>query len=160
MGVLGGLFVLGAVTRRANAMGALTGAVVRAGVMFCLWKFTAINGYLYTASGITSCVVVGLAASLVTGRRDTTNVPVQALYLLNSVFVLERSAAFARRVEQHSGDLSSQIQYAYQLCFARNPDAGEVEAAQHFLKKHPDFGEGLAALCQALFSTAEFRNLD
>ncbi|TWT65272.1 sodium:solute symporter family transporter [Allorhodopirellula solitaria] len=68
MGVLGGLFILGAVTRRANATGALTGALVGAGAMFWLWKFTAVNGYLYTASGIVSCLVVGLAVSLVTGR--------------------------------------------------------------------------------------------
>lgn len=67
MGVLGGLFVLGAVTKRANAIGALIGAVVGAGVMFSLWRYTAVNGYLYTASGITSCVIVGIAASLVTG---------------------------------------------------------------------------------------------
>jgi SSS family transporter len=64
MGVLGGLFVLGALTRRANASGAMIGAIVGAGVMFCLWKFTSVNGYLYTASGICTCVVVGFIASL------------------------------------------------------------------------------------------------
>ncbi len=68
MGVLGGLFVLGAITKRANAVGAMIGAIVGAGVMFCLWKYTAINGYLYTASGICTCVVVGFVASLASGR--------------------------------------------------------------------------------------------
>ena len=67
MGVLGGLFVLGAVTKRANSTGALTGALVGAAVMFSLWKFTPINGFLYTASGITVCVVVGFTTSLLTG---------------------------------------------------------------------------------------------
>jgi Na+/proline symporter len=72
MGVLGGLFVLGAVTERANAIGALTGAIVGAAVMFCLWRFTPVNGYLYTASGITTCVFVGFLTSLITGppRND------------------------------------------------------------------------------------------
>jgi Na+/proline symporter len=65
MGVLGGLFVLGALSRRANASGAMAGALVGAAVMFCLWRFTAVNGYLYTASGIATCVVVGYLASLV-----------------------------------------------------------------------------------------------
>ena len=37
MGVLGGLFLLGVFTRRANAFGAMTGALVGAGMMFCLW---------------------------------------------------------------------------------------------------------------------------
>ncbi len=64
MGVLGGLFVLGALTKRANGLGALTGALIGAAVMFYLWKSTSINGYLYTASGITTCFVVGYIASL------------------------------------------------------------------------------------------------
>ena len=64
MGVLGGLFVLGALTTRANGFGALSGALVGAGVMFCLWKFTPINGYLYTTIGILTCVIVGYGASL------------------------------------------------------------------------------------------------
>jgi Na+/proline symporter len=64
MGVLGGLFVLGILTRRANAKGALIGALLGATVMFCLWKFTRVNAYLYTASGITSCFISGYLASL------------------------------------------------------------------------------------------------
>ena len=65
MGVLGGLFVLGVVTKRANGAGALTGAIVGAIVMFSLWQWTRVNGYLYTFCGITSCFIVGYAASLV-----------------------------------------------------------------------------------------------
>ena len=64
MGVLGGLFVLGALTRRANGPGALVGAVIGAVVMFSLWRFTPINGYLYTACGISTCVAVGYLTSL------------------------------------------------------------------------------------------------
>ena len=64
MGVLGGLFVLGAVTRRANGTGALIGACVGATVTFALWCFSSVNGYLYTAIGVTTCVVVGYIASL------------------------------------------------------------------------------------------------
>lgn len=64
MGVLGGLFVLGAFTKRANSTGALVGAFVGAGVMFWLWKYTAVTGYMYTFFGIGSCVVVGYIASL------------------------------------------------------------------------------------------------
>jgi Na+/proline symporter len=70
MGVLGGLFVLGVVTRRANAFGALVGALVGAAVMFVLWRFTSVNGYLYTASGIATCVLVGYFASILRGGQD------------------------------------------------------------------------------------------
>ena len=68
MGVLGGLFVLGALTTRANSTGAMTGALVGAAVMFSLWKFTAINGYLYTTCGITTCLVVGYFGSLTSSK--------------------------------------------------------------------------------------------
>ncbi|WP_390630678.1 sodium:solute symporter family transporter [Roseiconus lacunae] len=69
MGVLGGLFVLGAFSRRANATGALIGGVVGAGVMYWLWQFTSVNGYLYTACGISTCFAVGYLTSLVTGSQ-------------------------------------------------------------------------------------------
>ena len=49
MGVLGGLFILGAMTKRANGMGALTGAIVGGLTMYWVWKESSINGYLYTA---------------------------------------------------------------------------------------------------------------
>jgi SSS family solute:Na+ symporter len=65
MGVLGGLFVLGVMTRRANAKGALCGALIGAGAMFYLWAWTQVNGYIYTAAGIATCFVTGYLASLV-----------------------------------------------------------------------------------------------
>lgn len=82
MGVLGGLFVLGALSRRANATGAMAGALVGAAVMFCMWNYTAINGYLYTASGIGTCVAVGLLASLVSGKptQDLTGLTIYTLH--------------------------------------------------------------------------------
>ncbi|MEZ6055431.1 MAG: sodium/solute symporter [Planctomycetaceae bacterium] len=64
MGVLGGLFLLGIFSRRANGEGALLGALTGTAVMFSLWKFTPIQGYLYTASGVTTCIIVGYFASL------------------------------------------------------------------------------------------------
>ncbi|MCA9217515.1 MAG: sodium/solute symporter [Planctomycetales bacterium] len=81
MGVLGGLFVLGATTIRANSIGALTGAVLGATTMFCLWKFTAVNGYFYTTSGITSCFVVGYSVSMLTGRpkQDLSGLTIHTL---------------------------------------------------------------------------------
>lgn len=68
MGILGGLFLLGAFTRRTNQAGALCGAVVGAATMFLLWKFTQVNGYFYPFAGVTVCFAVGYVASLVVGR--------------------------------------------------------------------------------------------
>ena len=70
MGLLGGLFILGATSRRATAFGALAGALVGAIVMFCLWQFTTVNGYLYTISGMLTCVGVGFLVSTVTGPQE------------------------------------------------------------------------------------------
>lgn len=120
--------------------------------------------------------------SLVTGRRETTNVPVQALYLMNSSFVRSRAEGMADRLIQRTVDPAEQIQVAFELCFCRLPDASEQQRSLDFLNftgqgKSETPGaesatEELAAttaktsrdvlinFCQALMATAEFRNLD
>lgn len=74
MGVLGGLFLLGTMTTRATGFGAMVGAVVGAAVMFGVWRYTAVNGYLYSAVGIVVCFLSGYLASLAgpATRRDLT----------------------------------------------------------------------------------------
>jgi len=64
MGVLGGLFALGVLTRRASGWGSLLGALAGAAVMAVLPIYTQINGYLFAAIGITVCCIVGYTASL------------------------------------------------------------------------------------------------
>lgn len=71
MGVLGGLFALGVLTRRANAFGAFCGALIGAATMFCLWRFTSVHGYLYTTIGIATCFFVGYFLSLFAGPPTT-----------------------------------------------------------------------------------------
>ena len=68
MGVLGGLFILGFLTKRANSIGAMTGAILGTVCMFYLWKYTSVNGYLYTTCGITACFASGYLTSLFTKR--------------------------------------------------------------------------------------------
>ena len=72
MGILGGLFVLGAFFPRSNAFGAWIGSISGSLTMICVWQFTTLNGYIYTAVGIASCVLAGLAGSLL--RPRPTNV--------------------------------------------------------------------------------------
>jgi len=72
MGVLGGLFALGMLTRRASGPGALMGVVAGAAVMMVLPLVSAVSGYLYPAIGIATCFAIGLGASLVLpGRRKS-----------------------------------------------------------------------------------------
>jgi SSS family transporter len=83
MGVLGGLFVLGVMTRRANAKGALCGALIGAGVMFYLWAWTQVNGYIYTAAGIGTCFVTGYLASLVLPGGDQRSLKGLTIYTMD-----------------------------------------------------------------------------
>lgn len=62
---LAGLFALGIFTKRANGAGAIVGAVTSAVVLYLVQKHTNLHFFLYAAVGITTCVVVGWAASLV-----------------------------------------------------------------------------------------------
>ena len=95
--------------------------------------------------------------NLVTGDRDVTNVPLQALYLLNSRFVQDQASALAKRV-QLSAD---RIQCAFDLCFNRPPDAQEIELAKDFFRgRSTDDLMVLAAFCQSLLSSAGFRFAD
>ncbi len=111
------------------------------------------------------------SASFVTGSRDTTNVPTQALYLMNSPFVQERATALANRVRSESGeDRNTAIQFVFRLCFGRKPEPDEEAKALNFLSADSDStsqptSKGEAAdrmtrFCQAILCTAEFRNID
>lgn len=64
MGALGGLFVLGVLSKRANATGAMIGILSGVGMMFWAWQAGWANGYLYATIGIFSCLVIGFIASL------------------------------------------------------------------------------------------------
>jgi cytochrome c553 len=110
--------------------------------------------------------------SLVVATRDVTNVPVQALYLLNNGFVREQAAAMAKRIIATPLAHPERIALAYELALSRPPTEAERTRAEKYLL---DEGWGLvpvkdgkvedAALlswstfCQALFACAEFRYL-
>ena len=106
--------------------------------------------------------------SLVTGDRETTNVPVQALYLMNSPFVQARATAMADRLLRESDDHEQRLRNAWMLCFSRAPDTEETQIAATFFAQGRRLAEEtdisarqlLANYCQALLATAEFRNVD
>ena len=65
MGALGGLFLLGMLSRRASSAGALTGVVTAVVFLVWIWKSTSLQSYLYPFAGVVCCAVVGWLASLV-----------------------------------------------------------------------------------------------
>ena len=106
--------------------------------------------------------------SLVTGDRETTNVPVQALYLMNSPFVQARAEGLADRLMREAGDDEQRVRRAFLLCYSRAPDDDEVKMVASFFDRAQTLAGSdeklrrqlLADCCQSLLSTAEFRNLD
>ena len=65
MGALGGLFVLGVTSRKANGWGALVGIFVGVVVMVTVWLMKWADGYLFATIGILTSLIVGYLASLV-----------------------------------------------------------------------------------------------
>ncbi len=65
-----------------------------------------------------------------TPQRQTTTVPQQALFLMNSAFVAEQARATAERAKD--------IDSLYRLTLARSPSVREVAAAQRFVKESED----------------------
>ena len=106
--------------------------------------------------------------SLVTGVGETTNVPVQALYLMNSPFVQSRAKALADRLLREADDNENRIRLACLLCFSHVPDPDEMKLATAFFEQGQQLAgddekqrqQILVSYCQALLSTAGFRNLD
>jgi hypothetical protein len=104
--------------------------------------------------------------SLVTGDRETTNVPVQALYLMNSPFVLARAAGLARRLNEECDNEQHRLGRAFELCFGRKATSEELSAAANFIAAPSNTADETqqqqrwTAFCQALLAAAEFRNID
>lgn len=63
-GGLGGLFVLGIFTKKANAPGALIGLLLSGVVQYYISEYTQVNLLLYAFTGLTSCVLFGYLFSL------------------------------------------------------------------------------------------------
>ena len=106
------------------------------------------------------------------GKRATTTRPTQALFLLNSPFMIDRSVKSAESLLELEGlDEARRIEQAYLRILSRPPDKKELSLAADYLKSHPyrqvkeEPGlaagrlEAWASLCQALLSCNDFRYL-
>lgn len=98
-------------------------------------------------------------ASLVTGRREVTTIASQSLFLLNSEFVIERSAAMATALQQNHQTTAAAIQTAFLRTLSRQPRPEEIAAAKHYMGGFDSSNRSLAlqTFCQSLMATAEFQ---
>lgn len=103
---------------------------------------------------------------VITGQRAQTTVAPQALFLMNSPFVLEQSAALAGRIEGMDGDDAARVRAAWQLVLSRPARSDEIDrslayvnALEEDLRRLGDGSPRRSAwtrMCQTLFASNEF----
>jgi cytochrome c553 len=104
-----------------------------------------------------------------TGRRDTTTVAPQSLFLMNSPFVSEQTKALAERLlNDGSLDDVRHIRTAYELIFTRPPTDSEVTRSLAYLDRYAQAEttrsvtpaaarlRAWQSLCRALLASNEF----
>lgn len=96
------------------------------------------------------------------GRRSVSNVPAQALVLMNNPFVVEQSKLWAERVVAQNQSDQAKIQEMYLTAFGRPAKPNEIATALEFLKSQAvNYGQPIDArawqdLCHVLFNVKEF----
>lgn len=117
--------------------------------------------------------------NLVSGKRHTSVLPTQALYLMNSKFIADQSKHAAQRILDFAPhDFAQQLDYAYQMGLSRKPTKRERQIATRFFatvsKNQPanESRESAASTrsweselawqqyCQILMASIDFRYLD
>jgi len=110
--------------------------------------------------------------SILVGDRMVTTVPTQALFMMNSTFVIDQSKNLAQRLMQQDEPRANQIVAAYRAVVTRSPSDEELERGTRFVdsttqklmdnnKNESDAEQlALAAFCQALYASGEFMILN
>ena len=104
----------------------------------------------------------------VTGERTETNVPAQALWMLNGEFVSQQSTNVVRRAfARPLSTTGERIEQLYQMTLGRPPSIEEARVAQKFLDAAlPSDGnekgtqQAWTDLVHAVFASSSFRMLD
>jgi hypothetical protein len=97
------------------------------------------------------------------GQRTVSNVPAQALILMNDPFVLQQAEKFAQRVVKEAEDSEDRIKFIYQTAMSRMPLDSEIEKAKAFIENHAkrlnvnqDSTDVWKDFCHVMFNTKEF----
>ena len=106
-----------------------------------------------------------------TSERNTTTVPAQALFLMNSKFIAEQSQALAVRMVNAKETEEDQLRWLFQLLYARNIAQEELQETKSFLRNYrqtTDISNATPettlreyqALCRVLLTSNEFFFID
>ena len=69
-------------------------------------------------------------------KREPTNVPAQALYLMNNPMVLAEAVAMAKELIKKFPDRESRIRNAFLRVYGRQPDKADLQAANDFFSNY------------------------
>ena len=104
-------------------------------------------------------------------QRTRTTVPQQALYLMNSAFVIDQAKALAKRCQSsefgslHAGGrtdkslglIKNRIRWMYRIALARNPEPEELRLASEFVVRNSP-SSGTAKRAGSTTSTAQLES--
>lgn len=93
------------------------------------------------------------------GRRSVSNVPAQALALMNNPFVRQQAELWAKDILHDQSQTSEQrIERLYVTAFGRPPTQTELQTALDFVQSQgePNDHQTWTALCHVLFNVKEF----
>ncbi len=88
------------------------------------------------------------------GRRTNSNVPAQALMLMNDPFVASQAKKFAAHLAASEPETEKRIELLYRTAFARMPTEPEIRLATEFLADGSE--HAWESLCHVVFNTKEF----
>jgi len=99
--------------------------------------------------------------NLVVGRRNTSTLPTQALFLMNSEFSMSQANSTAKRLQSVDSLTHDQrIELAYRWTLGRKPTAEERALIDHFIKNNEDSNAAWSDVFQSLFGCIDFRFVD
>ncbi len=90
------------------------------------------------------------------GRRQVSNVPAQALILLNDPLVHEQAERWAKKVLAEKGTTEERIGRMYLSAFGRRPTADETKTCAEFVAGKDADTKAWAELAHTLFNVKEF----
>ena len=97
---------------------------------------------------------------LVSGNRNKSTVPTQALYMMNNEFVIKQARLVSEIIEKEDiDDLNSKITLAFLKCLGRFPTEEEMKTSLLFLEKNSQ-KVNLEGLVHSLFACLDFRYLN
>lgn len=92
------------------------------------------------------------------GRRTVSNVPAQALILMNDPFVEQQSRHWAERILAETSSDTERIEHLYESAFSRAPEPHEASQIVSYLKQNKDLAkeDKWTRICHVLINVKEF----